>query len=104
MQSTIQLLDRAGQHVKWVTDAEAEGYLKRHEAVERGRGKHRKLKLLGDSPIANHHGPMRQRGLGESHRRDTYDNPRGCWSINRVPKSARGVFLQVVTDCLPKAA
>lgn len=104
MQSSIRLLDRAGVFVKWITEAEAEGYIRRHEGVARGKHKTRVVKLLGDSPIANHHGPMRKRGSGESHRRDTYDNPRGVWHIDRVPNAARGVFLQVVTDCLPKAA
>lgn len=98
------LIDRAGQFIKWINAKEAEGYLTRHEAVARGRGKHLKVKLLADSPVARHHGPMRQRGMGESHRRDTYENPRGQWHIDRIPKSARGVFLQVLTDCLPKAA
>lgn len=104
MQPTIRLLDRAGQFVKWITEAEAQGYCKRHEGVARGSRKTRVVKLLGDSPIANHHGPMRIRGSGESHRRDTYENPRGVWHIDRVPRSTQPIFLQVVTDCLQKAA
>lgn len=106
MQPTIRLLDRAGQFVKWITEAEAEGYIKRHEGVARGSRKTRIVKLLGDSPIANHHGPMRSRGAsGDSHRREVYDeNPRGVWTIDRVPVSTRNIFIQVVTDCLEKAA
>lgn len=102
-QPSVQLIDRANQFVKWITAAEAKGYLERHEGVARGRGKHWKVKLLADSPVTRHHGPMRTRGMGESHRRDTYENPRGAWHIDRIPKSARGVFVQVLTDCLKAA-
>ena len=106
-QADIRLLDRAGQFVCWLTKRQAQGYLDRHEGVARGHKKLRAVKLLGENPVTRHHGPMRERGMGESHRRDNYWNPRGVWSIDGISQSTRKFFLKVVEDCrsdLPKAA
>lgn len=102
----IPLRDRAGIVIRWLEEAEAEKMAQSHAGdliVLRTKRRIRGLKLIGN-PDSVHHFVMRQRGMGDSHRRDTYDNPRGVWSIDRLPKSTRDVFVRVLTDCMPKAA
>ncbi len=45
---------------------------------------------------------LRHRGLqaGSAHSRETKQNPRGVWTINRLPSGTRRIFLAVVEDCL----
>lgn len=98
----IPLKDRAGVVVRWLTEAEAEAMAKSHAGdvvVLRTKRRIRGLKLIGN-PEAVHRFVMRRRGMGDSHRRETWENPRGAWHIDRLPSSTRGVFVQVLTDCL----
>lgn len=50
---------------------------------------------------------IRRRGTtGDSHKSERADNPAGVWTIDRVKRRNRGIFLKVVSDCrvLPNAA
>lgn len=101
----IPLRDRAGLVIRWLEEAEAEKMAKSHAGdliVLRTKKRIRGLKLIGN-PDSVHHFVMRQHGMGDSHRRETYENPRGAWHIDRLPKSTRGVFVQVLTDCMKAA-
>lgn len=46
---------------------------------------------------------IRQAGIGDAHRRETYFNPRGVWTIDRLPESLKPLFT-VVVDELKTAA
>ena len=43
--------------------------------------------------------PVRKAGFGAPHRRETQQNPRGCWHLEFLRDSARGHFMKVVDDC-----
>ncbi len=48
---------------------------------------------------------LRRRGTtGDSHNHERPDNPERVWTIDRIGKNKRGIFLKVVTDCLSISA
>lgn len=46
---------------------------------------------------------IRQAGMGDAHRKENYFNPRGVWTIDRIPERLQPLFT-VVLDELKSAA
>lgn len=42
---------------------------------------------------------IRRPGAGDSHRRETYTNPAGVWTIDRVRDDLRPLFSTVIEEC-----
>lgn len=103
--SRIPVKDRAGEILYWVTPAAAQRLINAG-SVEVVGTKNRIRALLADPaedqsqviPIAAY------QGQHYSHDRETERNPAGVWT-HTVPfaRQDRGIFLQVVADCLKAA-
>lgn len=57
------------------------------------------LRFEGPDPALTDDGRRQQAGLERVHRRETYFNPAGVWSLNFLPASMRPMFEQVIVDC-----
>jgi hypothetical protein len=44
--------------------------------------------------------PSEARPTHYSYDWETDDNPQNCWTLLRLPKATRKIFLEVVTDCI----
>jgi hypothetical protein len=62
------------------------------------------LRFRGPDPALQLGGSRRRRGIGDSHRQESYWNVKGCWHLDRIPTTMRPHFQAVVSDCLAKAA
>jgi hypothetical protein len=103
MPARVRLLDRAGEHVCWLERVEAERLLARGE-VEPLRTR-RRIRAVRWVTVEPDEPPrrlyvIRRRGYGDSHRRETRDNPRGVWTLDRIAPSHRGWFLAVLAERL----
>jgi len=98
----VGLLDRGNNFVCMLERAEARGLISRGEVEILGsRGKMRAVRWIspeGDEPERESYA-MRRRGYGDSHRRETPENPRGVWTIDRIRDRHRGLFTRVMDDC-----
>ena len=104
----LRLLDGAGELVCWVDEHEARKLVK--EGVAGILRTKRRVRALVLKPHVSRTsvpqpGPshdLRHRGqqAGAAHSRETKQNPRGVWTIDRLPSGTRRIFLAVVEDCL----
>lgn len=86
----------------WVDFEEAQRLIRlRQVACIRHNGRIRALRAVDtavrsqpDKPT-----PLRRKSVGDSHKNERRDNPPGVWTIDRIRKSSRAVFLAVLTDC-----
>lgn len=102
----VQLLDHSGERLQWVSGADAQQMLSEELAEIKGRRRDKIFAItvrMADVPI-NRRIPVRVPGAGSAHRRDTYFNPRGVFTIDRIPPSTREMYSDVVTSCLKEAA
>lgn len=100
----IELIDDAGDHVAWLEDEAARELLrqKRAESLVTKRGRIKALRATAETKvIAGGSGPRPTR---YSHDRETTDNPRGCWTLIRLPAKTRSIYTVVVVDECRKAA
>jgi len=58
----------------------------------------RSLRLLHPPPRTQRF--RRRPQYGDAHRRETYYNPRGTWTLDFLPSSTHSIFAQVLTDVL----
>ena len=102
----VKLLDAANNFVQLLGQERAEALLRSgrvYPVIERGKVRAVRWTQPGAFldelavPCA-----LRKPGAGSSHRNERQDNPKGTWTIDRVRRSERGLFLAVVTDCLTK--
>lgn len=101
MPARVRLVDRAGAHVRWLEAEEARRLLGRGE-VE-ALGTRRRIRVVRwvapDVPDELRRlYALRRRGYGDSHRRETRENPRGVWTIDRIAPSHRPLFLGVLAE------
>jgi hypothetical protein len=103
MPPRVRLVDRAGAHVCWLDRDAAKRLLARGEVEAlRTRRRVRAVRWVMPEP---HEEPrrlyvLRRRGYGDSHRRETPENPRGVWTIDRIAPSHRALFLTVLAERL----
>ena len=101
----LEVLGAEGEHVRWVDEEQARNLVKRGVAtVRRTKRRIRALQLVPTAARIDDAGgrrDLKNRGLqaGAAHARETNKNPRGVWTIERLPKSTRDIFLTVVEDC-----
>lgn len=98
----FQLLDAAGNLLRWVGAAEAQELMDSGKVEILGtRRKIRALRYPSTLPDANLiQFPLRKPGMGSCHRRETDTNPRGTRTIERIPTSARPIFTTVLDECI----
>jgi hypothetical protein len=99
----ISLLDHAGEHLMWLTVSQAQKLIdeKRAEPVGTRRRPMRKVRFRTPEPdMKDRRFIIRGLALGGSHRHARQDNPEGVWTIDRLDKSTRSIFLAVVNECL----
>jgi len=99
----VRLLDRGSNFVRWVEAAEARRLISRGEVETLGsRRKIRAVRWVSLEAEEDQRKSyvIRRRGYGDSHCRETRDNPRGVWTIDRVRPRHRRFFTRVVEDCL----
>ncbi|MBX9601235.1 MAG: hypothetical protein K2X35_09530 [Bryobacteraceae bacterium] len=105
----LRLLDGAGELVCWVNEHEARKLIKEGVAgILRTKRKVRALVLKAGGgrtggvteERSSHDLRHRGRQAGAAHSRETKQNPRGVWTIDRLPSGTRRIFLAVVEDCL----
>lgn len=106
MPAKVRLLDRAGETVCWLDPDQAQQMIADKVAEPLGtRRKVHVIRYCGEEPILEKtRFRLRSPGAGCSHSRETYQNPRGVWTIDHIPASTRGIFLTVVDECLTPAA
>jgi hypothetical protein len=99
----VLLLDRADQAVCWLTAEEAIGLLGRGEVEPLRRRERRKRFSLvrwvrpDDKSSATELSRLRRRyTYGDVHRRETYYNPKGVWTFDRIPDAHKRFFTRVV--------
>ncbi|MDZ4796590.1 MAG: hypothetical protein SGI92_00400 [Bryobacteraceae bacterium] len=99
----IAVLDSSGKHLFWATEEEAR-QLKREGECELLGTKRRihALRFKGQHPAAL--ASRIRTGTQYSHRRETRQNPVGCWTLVEIPESCRDMFTAVHDQCLKKAA
>jgi hypothetical protein len=109
----LPLTDPESNFLYWVDDERARDLVSMGKArFLRTKKKIRGVELVppGQSAKAPASKPIkptviRKRGTtGDSHRQERTDNPAGVWTIDRVARNKRNLFLQVVTDCSERAA
>lgn len=104
----VSLLDHAGEHIMWLTVSQAEQMIKekRCEAVgQRPGARLRKVRFQTPEPdMTGREFKVREAGMGTPHQKERHDNPQGVWTIDRLPRSTRKLFVNVVTDCLKDVA
>lgn len=112
--ATVRLYDR-GHNFVCVLDADEVRELLREGEVEPAgagvRGRIRAVRWV-TPPHKEEAAPappggafvIRRRGYGDSHCRETPNNPRGVWTIDRVMDRHRRMFRRVLEDCLLRRA
>jgi hypothetical protein len=101
----LPVIDTAGTLLFFVDDTRGRELLRAHKArLIRRNGRDRALLATGE--IRRGELRLLGRGLGldhvrYSHRRETEDNPRNCWTLVRQP--SRAVFERVLADCVRPA-
>ena len=99
----VRLLDRSNGFVRWVQPGEANALIE--SGVVDALGTTRKIHAIRWTAAGPTHWehthpiPSRTPGMGGSHRRENECNPKGVWTIERVPRSLRHVFTAVLDDC-----
>jgi hypothetical protein len=101
MPAYVRLLDRADEHVCWLEASEARRLIARGQVeVLRTRRRIRAVRWVAaearEEPRRLY--VLRRRGYGDSHRRETWDNPRGVWTIDRIPRRHRTLFLTTIAE------
>ena len=99
----VRLVDRAGAHVCWLEASEAERLIARGEVEV--LGSNRRVRAVRWAAAEAREEPrrlyvIRRRSYGDSHRRETHENPRGVWTLDRIPARHRKIFLAVVSERL----
>jgi hypothetical protein len=87
----------------WLTVSQGEQMVKekRCEILGRPGTPLRKIRFVTPEPdMSGRVFDVRKASIGTSHQQERRDNPKGVWTIDRMPRAARGIFLAVVTDCL----
>lgn len=101
----LEVLGAEGEHVRWVDEEQARDLVKRGvAAVRRTKRRIRALQLVPAAARIDEAGgrrDLKNRGLqaGAAHACETQKNPRGVWTIEKLPASTRDIFLAVVEDC-----
>lgn len=86
----------------WVDFEEAQRLIRsRQVTCIRHNGKIRALRAFNtaDRSKPEKPTPLRRRSIGDSHKNERRDNPAGVWTIDRIGKSTRTIFLAVISDC-----
>jgi hypothetical protein len=102
----VELLDHANQHLDWIPVAQAKDAFSRGQIVLLGTArKIHQVRIAGrcidDGKIYNS-SDMRRKPtrMGDSHKNETWCNPKGVYTINRLPASVEPVFTAVPRSCL----
>lgn len=107
IEGKVRIVDHAGETLEWVTREQAQ------KMIEAGRveilGTRRKIRALRpftpDPPIKLR--KFRKAGFGTAHQLETYENPKGVWTLDRISPNKLKLFTTVVDECIkrnPKAA
>lgn len=97
----VPIKDHAGVVLEWVPIARARALLASGTVEILGtRRRIRALRFRQAEPVMERRFfPVRKAGLGAPHRRETQQNPRGCWHLEFLRQSARSYFTKVLDDC-----
>lgn len=99
---TVPVLDHADAVIDWVGPDEAARLLTDSRNTRIGtRSRLRAVRLGGPDPgelllVGSRHTP----DFGTPHQRESYWNPRGVWTLDRIPERFRDDFRGVVLDCI----
>jgi hypothetical protein len=102
----VSIVDHSGTVLDWVSAQEAAELIKSGKVEILGtRRKVRSLRYFCKDPdikLTAHRRP----GYGEAHARETYSNPKGTWTLERIPERHAHLFQTVIRECStkPKAA
>lgn len=105
----VRLYDRGGNYVRLISGEDAWRMVGSGEVETSGRRRGRRIRAVrwvwieADDPKDKDY-VVRRRGYGDSHCRETPENPRGVWTIDRVRREHRRLFTRVVEDCCRRAA
>ena len=103
----LKLVDRAGEFVRWVQPDEAAARLDSGQFVALGTRKRiRAVRWVGPEPeqMERRAYPIRPHGFGDAHKHESYWNPRGVWTLDGIPETAKPIFTRVLDECLKEAA
>ena len=101
----MPLLNNDGSFVAWLSEADARRLIRERKVhLLHTKKRVRAVRVIEEVVTPTKPAAVRRRGVGDSHKRDARDNPAGVWTIDRIPRSLRPVFRQVVTECMTKAA
>jgi len=97
----VPIKDHAGETLEWVDIGRARELIGAGAVEILGtRRKIRALRFRRTEPaMERRFFPVRRAGFGAPHRRETAQNPRGCWHLEFLRESARSIFTKVVDDC-----
>lgn len=99
----LPLLDHAGERLAWIDGGRA-ALLWRQDKV-RLHVRARKVRAVQVQPATadrTEYVDSRFRRTRYSHNHETDDNPEGVWTLIRLPKHTRAVFLDVLRSCVVK--
>jgi hypothetical protein len=98
----LSVQDASGKHLYWADEEEARQLIKERKVrILRTKKRIRGLRAVG-SIVASQ---ATLRGKGYSHDHETNTNPKGVWTLVRIPESTRDIFTSVIDDlCSRKAA
>lgn len=97
----VAIKDHAGETLEWVPIARARALIAAGAVEILGtRRRIRALRFRQAEPLMEQrHFVVRKAGFGAPHRRETYENPRGCWHLEFLRDHTRELFTQVADDC-----
>jgi hypothetical protein len=97
----VPIKDHAGETLEWVPIAKARALIAAGTVEILGtRRKIRALRFRQAEPVMERRFfPVRKAGFGAPHRRETQQNPRGCWHLEYLRDSTRSIFSKVLDDC-----
>jgi hypothetical protein len=97
----VKIVDHAGETLMWVPPEKAEALIAAGQVEQMGtRRKLRALRVRGAEPdMGDRRFQVRRPGLGPPHRRETYENPRGVWTLDSLRGASRKYFTRVMDDC-----
>jgi hypothetical protein len=103
----VRIVDHAGETLEWVSQEQAQRMIQEGRVEILGtRKKIRAIRPFTPDPDIKLR-KFRKAGFGTAHQLETYDNPKGVWTLDRILPSKRKLFTTVVDECIkssPKAA
>jgi hypothetical protein len=94
-------VDRKGEFVRWCSADEAAAMIAAGEVESlRTRRKIHAIRWRQPEPDLSKRRFIRRAGFGDAHRRETYENPKGVWTLDPIRPSNKRLFTVVRDEIL----